>query len=130
MTLANPADAMPVSKLMGVEVSETSAERVVGTLTVREDLCTVGGILHGGAIMALADALGALGAFIALPPGAKGTTTIESKTSFLGAAPLGATVRGEATPVKIGRTLSVWQTRIDTLDGRQVALVTQTQLVL
>ena len=128
--MANLADAMPFSKLMGVEVSEASAERVVGTLTVRADLCTAGHILHGGAIMAFADALGAIGAFLTLPQGAKGTTTIESKTNFLGAAPEGSIVRGEATPVKIGRTLSVWQTRIDTADGRQVALVTQTQLVL
>ena len=128
--MANPADSMPFSRLMGVEVSEASAERVVGMLTVRADLCTAGGILHGGAIMAFADALGAIGAFLSLPQGAKGTTTIESKTNFLGAAPDGSTVRGEATPVKIGRTLSVWQTRIDTADGRQVALVTQTQLVL
>ena len=128
--MANPADSMPFSSLMGVEVSEASAERVVGTLTVRADLCTAGHILHGGAIMAFADALGAIGAFLTLPQGAKGTTTIESKTNFLGAAPEGSIVRGEATPVKIGRTLSVWQTRIDTADGRQVALVTQTQLVL
>lgn len=128
--MANLADSMPFSSLMGVEMSEASAERVVGTLTVRADLCTAGHILHGGAIMAFADALGAIGAFLTLPQGAKGTTTIESKTNFLGAAPEGSIVRGEATPVKIGRTLSVWQTRIDTADGRQVALVTQTQLVL
>ena len=128
--MANLADSMPFSSLMGVEVSEASAERVVGTLTVRADLCTAGHILHGGAIMAFADALGAIGAFLTLPQGAKGTTTIESKTNFLGAAPEGSVVRGEATPVKIGRTLSVWQTRIVTADGRQVALVTQTQLVL
>ena len=128
--MANLADSMPFSSLMGVEVSEACAERVVGTLSVRAELCTAGHILHGGAIMAFADALGAIGAFQTLPQGAKGTTTIESKTSFLGAAPEGSVVRGEATPVKIGRTLSVWQTRIDTADGRQVALVTQTQLVL
>ncbi|TPE60626.1 PaaI family thioesterase [Sandaracinobacter neustonicus] len=121
---------MPFSKLMGVEVQEASAERVAGTLHVRADLCTAGGILHGGAIMAFADALGAIGAFLTLPEDAKGTTTIESKTNFLGAAPQGAVVRGEATPVKIGRTLSVWQTQIETADGRQVALVTQTQMVL
>ncbi|WP_235890411.1 PaaI family thioesterase [Sandaracinobacter neustonicus] len=128
--MGNPADAMPFSKLMGVEVQEASAERVAGTLHVRADLCTAGGILHGGAIMAFADALGAIGAFLTLPEDAKGTTTIESKTNFLGAAPQGAVVRGEATPVKIGRTLSVWQTQIETADGRQVALVTQTQMVL
>lgn len=128
--MSNPAESMPFSKLMGVEVTEADAEAVRGSLLVRADLCTAGGILHGGAIMAFADALGAIGAFLTLPQGAKGTTTIESKTNFLGAAPQGARVMGEAVPVKIGRTLSVWQTRISTEDGRQVALVTQTQLVL
>lgn len=128
--MPNPADAMPFSKLMGVEVSEVGNDRVVGTLLVREDLCTAGGILHGGAIMAFADALGALGAFVNLPDGAAGTTTIESKTNFLGAAKQGETVTGEATPVQIGRRLSVWQTRITRSDGKAVALVTQTQMVL
>ncbi len=128
--MPNPADAMPFSKLMGVEVSEVGNDRVVGTLLVREDLCTAGGILHGGAIMAFADALGALGAFVNLPDGAAGTTTIESKTNFLGAAKQGETVTGETTPVQIGRRLSVWQTRITRPDGKAVALVTQTQMVL
>lgn len=128
--MSNPADSMPFSKLMGVEVTDAAADAVRGRLLVRDELCTAGGILHGGAIMAFADALGAVGAFLTLPQGAKGTTTIESKTNFLGGAPVGVTVLGEAVPVKIGRTLSVWQTRISTEDGRQVALVTQTQLVL
>jgi 1,4-dihydroxy-2-naphthoyl-CoA hydrolase len=127
---SNPADAMPFARLMGVEVEAATAERIRGRLAVREDLCTTGAILHGGAIMAFADALGAIGAFLTLPPGAKGTTTIESKTNFLGPAPQGATVIGETTPIKTGRTLSVWQTRITLENGRDVALVTQTQLVL
>lgn len=127
---ANPADMMPFSKLMGVEVSEAGPERVVGRIIVRPELCTAGHIMHGGAIMAFADALGAIGAVMTLPEGAKGTTTIESKTNFLGAAPEGETVEAETTPVKIGKTLSVWQTRIRRADGRDVALVTQTQLVL
>lgn len=126
----NLADAMPFAKLMGVEVEEAAPEKIRGRLIVREELCTTGAILHGGAIMAFADALGAIGAFLTLPQGAKGTTTIESKTNFLGPAPLGATVIGETTPVKVGRTLSVWQTRITRQDGRDVALVSQTQLVL
>lgn len=124
------AATMPFSTLMGVEVTEASKDRITGTLTVRADLCTAGHILHGGAVMAFADALGAVGAFLTLPEGAKGTTTIESKTNFLGAAPEGSVVTGVATPVKIGKTLSVWQTRLTTADGRDVALVTQTQLVL
>lgn len=124
------ADAMPFAKLMGVEVDEATPERIRGRLVVREDLCTTGAILHGGAVMAFADALGAIGAFLTLPQGAKGTTTIESKTNFLGPAPQGRTVLAETTPIKTGRTLSVWQTRLTLEGGRDVAIVTQTQLVL
>jgi uncharacterized protein (TIGR00369 family) len=128
--MTNPADLMPFAKLMGVTVIEATADRVVGELIVRDDLCTAGGILHGGAIMAFADALGAVGAFLALPQGAVSTTTIESKTNFLGGAKAGVTVRGETTPAHRGRNTSVWQTKIDTTDGKPVALVTQTQMVL
>lgn len=126
----NLAASMPFSALMGVDVTDAHKDRIVGTLLVRADLCTAGHIMHGGAIMAFADALGAVGAFLNLPEGARGTTTIESKTNFLGSAPEGSMVEGEAVPVKIGRSLSVWQTRIKTADGRDVALVTQTQMVL
>lgn len=126
----NPADAMPFARLMGIQVQAASPEAIRGTLLVREDLCTTGGIVHGGALMAFADALGAIGAFLTLPAGASGTTTIESKTNFLGPGPLGCTLVAETTPVKTGRTLSVWQTRIRTDKGRDVALVTQTQMVL
>jgi uncharacterized protein (TIGR00369 family) len=80
--------------------------------------------------MAFADALGATGAFLNLPDGAHGTTTIESKTNFIGAAKEGTTVEAESTPVHIGRRSSVWQTRITREDGKLVALVTQTQMVL
>ena len=126
----NPADAMPFARLMGVKVTSVAKDRIVGEIVVRPDLCTTAGIMHGGAIMAFADALGAIGAFMNLPEGANGTTTVESKTNFLGAAPEGATVTAETTPVQIGKRLSVWQTRICRSDGRAVALVTQTQLVL
>jgi 1,4-dihydroxy-2-naphthoyl-CoA hydrolase len=128
--MTNLADTMPFSKLMGVVVTKAESDEILGELRVGPDLCTAGGILHGGAIMAFADALGAVGAFLTLPEGAKGTTTIESKTNFLAAAPEGSLVTGIATPVSIGRRLSVWQTRITREDGKQVALVTQTQLVL
>jgi 1,4-dihydroxy-2-naphthoyl-CoA hydrolase len=128
--MTNPADLMPFAKLMGVTVIEATADRVVGELIVRDDLCTAGGILHGGAIMAFADALGAVGAFLALPQGAVSTTTIESKTNFLGGARAGVVVRGESTPAHRGKSTSVWQTKIDTADGKAVALVTQTQMVL
>ncbi|MEM9124093.1 MAG: PaaI family thioesterase, partial [Pseudomonadota bacterium] len=89
-----------------------------------------GDLMHGGALMAVADTLGAIGAFLTLPEGAGGTTTIESKTNFLGAARVGMTITATATPVHVGKRTSVWQTRIEREDGRPVALVTQTQLVL
>lgn len=128
--MSNPADMMPFAKLMGVSVVEASSDKIVGELVVRDDLCTAGGILHGGAAMAFADTLGAIGAFLSLPDGAAGTTTIESKTNFLGAAKLGVTVRAETTPVHCGKRTSVWQTKISTADGKPVALITQTQMVL
>ncbi|MBL8559737.1 MAG: PaaI family thioesterase [Hyphomonadaceae bacterium] len=127
--MTNLADSMPFSKLMGVEVTESSKERVVGTLVVREDLCTAGGILHGGAIMAFADALGAIGGFLNLEPGAR-TTTLESKTNFLGSAPVGMTVTGETTPVHVGKKTSVWSTRITNDKGKPIALVLQTQITV
>lgn len=128
--MSNLADTMPFAKLMGVKVLEASSERVVAELTVREELCTSGGILHGGAAMAFADSLGGIAGFLALPPGAVGTTTIESKTNFLGGAKIGAALRGECTPVHRGKRTSVWQTRITTFEGKAVALVTQTQMAL
>lgn len=124
------ADIIPFAKTMGVEIVEASRERVVGKLLVRPDLCTTGGTLHGGAVMAFADSLGAIGAYLSLPEGAKGTTTIESETNFLGAAKTGTTVTAEATPVHSGKRTGVWQTKITSEDGKAVALVIQTQLVL
>jgi 1,4-dihydroxy-2-naphthoyl-CoA hydrolase len=120
---------MPFSNLMGVEITERAKDRVVGTLLVREDLCTAGGILHGGAFMAFADALGAIGGFLNLPPGAR-TTTLESKTNFLGSAKVGTTVTGEATPLHIGRRSSVWQTKITSAEGKLLALILQTQMTV
>ncbi len=124
------ADIIPFAKTMGVEIVEATPERVVAKLLVRPELCTTGGTLHGGAVMALADSAGAIGAFLALPPGARGTTTLESKTNLLGAAKAGTTVTAESTPAHKGRTTSVWQTKITGEDGKTVALITQTQLVL
>jgi uncharacterized protein (TIGR00369 family) len=120
---------MPFSNLMGVEVLEREKPRVVGRMVVREDLCTSGGILHGGAYMAFADALGAIGGVLNLSPGTR-TTTLESKTNFLRAAPVGSTVTGEATPLHVGRRSSVWQTRITNDEGKLLALVTQTQMTI
>jgi 1,4-dihydroxy-2-naphthoyl-CoA hydrolase len=115
--------------LIGIELIEVAPERIRAALIVRDELCTTGEVLHGGAIMAFADTLGAVGTFVNLPKGAR-TTTIESKTNFLGAAPLGARILGESTPVHRGRTTMVWQTRITLETGKLVALVTQTQMVL
>lgn len=115
--------------LLGIELVEVAPEKVVATLAVRPDLCTAGGILHGGSIMAFADTLGAIGTIVNMPQGAS-TATIESKTNFVGGAPNGTSVRGEATPVHKGRTTQVWQTRVTGADGRLVALVTQTQIIM
>jgi 1,4-dihydroxy-2-naphthoyl-CoA hydrolase len=98
-------------------------------MEVRPALMTVGGRLHGGAIMALADSVGATGAFLALPEGAAGTTTIESKTNFFAGASEGI-VRAESVPLHVGGRTSVWQTRITGSDGKLVAQTIQTQLVL
>jgi uncharacterized protein (TIGR00369 family) len=120
---------LPFAELMGIEFVAATTERVVGEMTVREDLCTRPAVLHGGAIMAFADTLGAGGAVVNLPEGAW-TTTLESKTNFIAGAPVGVRVRGEATPVHRGRRTQVWQTRVTTAEGKLVAVVTQTQLVL
>ena len=120
---------LPFAKLLGIEFVSAAPEKIVAEMTVREDLCTRPAILHGGAVMAFADTLGAAGTIVNLPEGA-GTTTIESKTNFVAPAPVGTRVTGEATPVHRGKRTMIWQTRITTPEGRLVALVTQTQLVL
>lgn len=121
---------MPFAELKGVTFIEASQDKVVARMLVRPDLCTLGHALHGGAIMALADSVGAAATLVNLPEEAKGTTTIESKTNFIGPAREGATVIATATPVHRGRRTQVWQTRLETEEGKLVALVTQTQMVL
>jgi uncharacterized protein (TIGR00369 family) len=121
---------LPFAVLMGITFTEAEPERVTATMKVRDDLCTLGEAIHGGAIMALADTVGAAATIINLPADAKGTTTIESKTNFIGAAKAGVTVRATATPIHRGRRTQVWQTRLETEEGRLVAVVTQTQMVL
>ncbi len=115
--------------LMGMEMAEATADKVVAHLVVRKDLCTIGGNLHGGAIMAFADTLGAVAAILNMPEGSR-TTTIESKTNFIGGAAAGTRVTGESVPVHKGRTTVVCQTTIRSEAGKLVALVTQTQLVI
>lgn len=115
--------------LMGVRLVSLEPERVVAEMEVRPDLCTSGGILHGGAYMAFADTLGAVGTFLNLPPG-RGTTTTDSSTKFIAGARVGTRVRGECVALHRGRTTMVWQTSITNDTGRLCACVTQTQLVL
>jgi 1,4-dihydroxy-2-naphthoyl-CoA hydrolase len=120
---------LPFAEVLGVRYTSAAKERVTAELLVREDLCTRPAVLHGGAIMAFADTLGAAATILNLPEGTW-TTTIESKTNFLAPAPVGGTVVGETTPVHRGRRSMVWQTRVSTAEGRLVALVIQTQMVL
>ena len=115
--------------LMGIEIKEATAERIVASLLVRPDLCTAGGVCHGGAFMAFADTIGAVGTVMNLPPGTR-TTTIESKTNFLGAALVNSRITAESTPLHRGKTTQVWQTMIRSEAGKLCAVVTQTQMVL
>jgi len=120
---------LPFAALLGIHFTGATPERVTAELVVRDELCTRPAVLHGGAIMAFADTLGAAATILNLTAGA-GTTTIESKTNFLAPAPVGSKILGETTPIHRGRRTMVWQNRITTEQGRAVALVTQTQMVL
>jgi len=113
---------------LGIEFEETSPERVVARLAIRDELRTVGGALHGGTLMAFADTVGAVATVLNLPPGA-GTTTLESKTNFFAAGRSGI-VRAESTPLHRGKRTMVWQTKITDESGRMLSLTTQTQMVL
>ena len=123
------AEPFPLAKLLGLELISVTPDRVEAALPVREELCTRPAVLHGGAVMALADTLGAIATVANLAEGTT-TTTIESKTNFFAAIPVGDTARAECTPLHRGRTTMVWQTRVTRSDGRVAALVIQTQLVL
>ena len=115
--------------LMGVQLLELAPDRVLASMEVRPDLCTSGGILHGGAYMAFADTLGAVGTVLNLAPGKK-TTTTDSSTKFIAGAKVGSTVTAESVALHRGRTTMVWQTSIRNADGKLCAVVTQTQLVI
>ncbi len=115
--------------LMGVQLTCLAEDRVVGELEVRPALCNASGVLDGGALMALADTLGAVGTMLNLPRN-KRTTTTDSSTKFIRAARLNMTVVGESVALHRGRTTMVWQTSVRTRDGKLCAVVTQTQLVL
>ena len=124
-----PDRELPFSKLLGIRFTSATKDRIVATLEVRPDLCTAFDTVHGGCLMAFADTLGATGTIVNLPAGGR-TTTLESKTTFVAPAPVGTTLTGESTPIHRGRRTQIWQTRITTAEGRLVALVTQTQMVL
>jgi len=115
--------------LMGVTLRALAEDRVLAELMVRPELCTTGGILHGGAVMAFADTLGAIGTVLNLPAG-KRTTTTDSSTKFIAAAKVHTVVTAESVALHRGRTTMVWQTSIRNAEGRLCAVVTQTQLVL
>lgn len=119
---------MPFAELLGVELDAATPDEVTAHFSWREDLCTTAGLLHGGVVMAVADSVGAVCAFLNLPEGA-GTSTIESKTNFFRGVREG-TVRTASTPLHVGRTTIVVQTDLADDRGKRIARVTQTQAVL
>ena len=114
---------------LGIRITAASPDRVTAELDIRDDLCTVPGICHGGALMAFADTLGAVGTSMNLEPGA-GTTTMESKTNFFRPALAGTTITAECLPLNLGRRTHTWQTNIRNPEGKLLVQVTQTQFVL
>ena len=120
---------MPLAATLGIRVGDYAAERVTMSLDWSPSLCTADGILHGGVLMALADSAGAACALLNLPNDSTGTTTIESKTNFMGAVRSGS-VSATSTPLHRGGTTIVVETSVVDGAGRLVAKVTQTQLVL
>jgi len=119
----------PLSKLLGVKLTSLEKDRVTAEMEARPDMGNGSNILHGGAYMAFADYLGAIGTVLNLQKG-QATTTMESKTNFFAPAPIGSIVKGESVPLHRGRRTQVWQTRLTNSDGRLLAMVTQTQMVL
>jgi 1,4-dihydroxy-2-naphthoyl-CoA hydrolase len=124
------ANPLPFAQTLAIEFLSADSHAVTARMTVRPDLCTLGGFAHGGAIMSFADTLGGAAAFANLPAESKGTTTIESKTNFIAGAPAGSTLLGRCALVHRGRRTQVWQTRVESEDGKLIALTLQTQMVL
>ncbi|MEM9619570.1 MAG: PaaI family thioesterase [Pseudomonadota bacterium] len=129
LTAAYNENNAPFAKLMGVVMTLVTKDRIEGEVQVTKDHCTIPDVMHGGAIMAFADNMGGIGAFVNMPQGAM-TTTVESKTNFLRPIPIGQTAKAVATPVNIGRQLHVWRTEIFRNDGKLAAVVTQTQIIM
>jgi 1,4-dihydroxy-2-naphthoyl-CoA hydrolase len=119
----------PFANFLGMKITQISLDKVVAELVVREELNNRFGAMHGGALMALADNLGATATMANLPKGGR-TATIESKTNFFAGIPVGDTAYAECTPLHRGRSTMVWQTKITRKDGRLCALVIQTQIVM
>lgn len=119
----------PLARTLGIEFTKVEPDLIEAELLVRPELCTFPDILHGGAVMALADNVGAVGTVVNLRPGTT-TTTLESKTNFIAAVPAGQKALATSVPLHRGRTTMVWQTTIRREDGRMAAIVTQTQMVL
>jgi len=126
---AGARESMPFAELLGVEVLAASSEEVRARIAWEERLCTAGGVLHGGALMSLADAAGAYCTFLNLPERSAGTATIESKTNFFRAVREGHVV-ATSRPLHRGRTTIVVETDLHDAEGKHVARVTQTQAVL
>ena len=124
------ANPLPFAQLLGIEFLSAEGDSLVARMLIRPELCTIGGIAHGGAIMSFADTLGAAAAFINLPADANGTATVESKTNFITPAPAGSTVIGRTSMVHRGKRTQVWQTLVATEQEKLVALIVQTQMNL
>jgi 1,4-dihydroxy-2-naphthoyl-CoA hydrolase len=124
------AHPLPFAESLGIEFISAEPDVVVARMAVRPALCTLGSIAHGGAIMSFADTLGGAAAFAALPADAKGTATLESKTNFIAGAPDGSTLIGRCALIHRGRRTQVWQTRVETEEGKLIALTSQTQMTL
>jgi uncharacterized protein (TIGR00369 family) len=134
VTAENLADAFnanntPFARLIGVKMTLVTRDRIEAELEVTPEHCTIPATLHGGAIMAFADNLGGVGAYLNMPAGAV-TSTVESKTNFLRPIPVGEKAFAVTTPLNVGRTLQVWKTEISRADGKLAAIVMQTQIVL
>jgi len=114
---------------LGIRLTSAEADRITAELDVRDELCTVPGICHGGVIMAFADTLGAVGTVLNIPAGAR-TTTLESKTNFFGPGVAGTTIHAECLPINRGRRTQTWQTNIRNAEGKLLAQITQTQFVM
>jgi uncharacterized protein (TIGR00369 family) len=127
--MMNADEQPPFANLLGMKITLVSLDRVTAEMPVTEALSNRNGVLHGGALMALADNLGGTAAVANLPEGAS-TATIESKTNFFAGIPVGDVAKAECTPLHRGRSTTVWQTRVTRGDGKLAALVTQTQIVM